>query len=47
MNEIVFTLEFDDDGAGSKANGYLEKGWKLIHVGTKVADIYNGQMLEQ
>ena len=44
MNEIVFTLEFDDDGAGDRANSYLEKGWKLLHVGTKVADIYEGQI---
>lgn len=44
MDEIIFTLEFDDDGAGDRANSYLEKGWKLLHVGTKVADIYEGQI---
>ncbi|MFJ7756284.1 hypothetical protein ACQKGI_20170 [Peribacillus muralis] len=41
MNDIVFTLEFDDDSANSRANDYLEKGWKLLHVGTKMIDILN------
>ncbi len=43
MKDIVFTLEFDDDSANSRANRYLEKGWTLLHVGTKTADIHNGQ----
>lgn len=43
MNDIVFTLEFDDDSANSRANRYLEKGWTLIHVGSKLIDITNGQ----
>ncbi|MGX5634477.1 hypothetical protein [Bacillus thuringiensis] len=43
MNDIVFTLEFDDDSANSYANDYLEKGWTLLHVGTKLIDIYNEQ----
>lgn len=43
MDEIVFSLEFDDDSANSRANDYLEKGWKLLHVGTKMIDIYEGQ----
>ncbi|API92671.1 MULTISPECIES: hypothetical protein [unclassified Virgibacillus] len=43
MKDIVFTLEFDDDPANSRANEYLEKGWTLLHVGTKVVDIHNGQ----
>ncbi|MFD9627708.1 hypothetical protein [Peribacillus muralis] len=42
MNDIVFTLEFDDDSASSSANHYLKKGWTLLHVGTKMIDIYNG-----
>lgn len=41
MKEIVFTLEFDDDLANSRANDYLEKGWTLLHVGTKLID-YSG-----
>lgn len=43
MNDIVYTLEFDDDSANSRANDFLEKGWKLLHVGTKMIDSYNGQ----
>ncbi|BAR82944.1 hypothetical protein ACTFRD_30435 [Bacillus cereus group sp. MYBK249-1] len=43
MKDIVFTLEFDDDSANSRANNYLEKGWTLLHVGTKVIDLYNEQ----
>lgn len=43
MKDIVFTLEFDDDSANSRANDYLEKGWILLHVGTKVIDLYNEQ----
>ncbi|MGX5634285.1 hypothetical protein [Bacillus thuringiensis] len=42
MKDIVFTLEFDDS-ANSRANNYLEKGWTLLHVGTKVIDLYNEQ----
>lgn len=38
MKDIVFTLEFDDDLANSRANDYLEKGWTLLHVGTKLID---------
>lgn len=43
MDEIVFTLEFDDDFANDRANRYLEKGWRLLHVGTKVVGINNEQ----
>ena len=43
MKDIVFTQEFDDDLANSRANEYLEKGWTLLHVGTKAIDISNGQ----
>lgn len=43
MSDIVFTLEFSDDAANSSANDYLEKGWQLLHVGTKLVDIHNGQ----
>ena len=39
FSNIVFTLEFDDDGANSSANHFLYKGWKLISVGTKLIDI--------
>lgn len=35
MNEVVFTLELDDDLANESANFWLEKGWTLLHVGTK------------
>ncbi|MEC3608802.1 hypothetical protein P9126_17715 [Bacillus glycinifermentans] len=45
MNDIVFTLEFDDDYANSSANEYLKKGWTLLHVGQKFIDISeNGQV---
>lgn len=44
MKDIIFTLEFDDDSANSRANEYLDKGWILLHVGTKVVDIINGQI---
>ncbi|WP_144505443.1 hypothetical protein [Bacillus mycoides] len=43
MKDIVFILEFDDDAASSRANDYLEQGWTLLHVGTKLIDIYNEQ----
>ncbi|MDC0825480.1 hypothetical protein [Lactococcus petauri] len=39
FSNILFTLEFDDDGANSSANHFLSKGWKLISVGTKLIDI--------
>lgn len=38
-SKIVFTLEFDDDAANNRANELLQKGWLLLHVGTKVIDI--------
>lgn len=38
-SKIVFTLEFDDDFANSKANQYLEKGWLLLSVGPKLVDL--------
>ncbi|MDA2567379.1 hypothetical protein PDQ34_26010 [Bacillus cereus] len=43
MKDIVFTLELYDDAANSCANDYLEKGWQLLHVGTKVIGTYNEQ----
>lgn len=43
MKEIVFTLEFDDDSANSRANSYLEKGWTLLHVGSKLIEYHNEQ----
>ncbi|MDF2910628.1 MAG: hypothetical protein K0Q56_1509 [Sporolactobacillus laevolacticus] len=44
MNDIVFTLEFDDDYANRRANKCLKKGWKLLHVGTKFLEtLDNGQ----
>ncbi|MEC2221139.1 hypothetical protein ABE143_19980 [Bacillus subtilis] len=44
MNDIVFTLEFDDDYANSAANEYLKNGWTLLHVGQRLIDILdNGQ----
>lgn len=39
MSELFFTLEFDDESANSWANDLLEKGWKLLHVGTKLTSI--------
>lgn len=38
MNDIVFTLEFDDIYSNDRANEYLQKGWKLLHVGTKLVN---------
>lgn len=44
MTEIFYTLEFDDDAANARANDLLEKGWTLLHVGTKLIDkLNNGQ----
>ncbi|WP_277585868.1 hypothetical protein [Psychrobacillus antarcticus] len=44
MDKIVYTLEFDDDAANSRANDLLQKGWTLLHVGTKMIDtLNNGQ----
>lgn len=39
MKDIVFTLEFNDDYANDRANEYLNKGWLLLHVGTKTLDV--------
>ena len=33
-----FTLEFDDIYSNERANKYLQKGWKLLHVGTKLVN---------
>lgn len=44
MNEIFHVEEFSDDAAESRANELLEKGWRLLHVGTRVHDISNGQL---
>jgi len=41
LSQIVFTHEFDDDYANESANDYLQKGWMLIHVGTKLIEILN------
>ncbi len=38
MKDIVFTLEFDDIDSNEHANEYLQKGWKLLHVGTKLVN---------
>lgn len=44
MDSVERVVEFDDDIAKDKANGLLERGWKLLHVGTKLIDIIeNGQ----
>lgn len=44
MDNVERVVEFDDDIAKDKANGLLERGWKLLHVGTKLIDIIeNGQ----
>lgn len=44
MEKIVYTVEFDDEPASDRANDLLEKGWILIHVGTKLVDVLeNGQ----
>ena len=33
MENIVFTLQFDDTLANERANKYLAKGWQLVSVG--------------
>ena len=33
-----FTREFDDIYSNERANKYLQKGWKLLHVGTKLVN---------
>ena len=38
-SKIVFTLEFDDDAANSRANDLLQKGWLLLSVGPKLVDL--------
>lgn len=38
MEKIVFTLEFDGTNSNERANEYLQKGWKLLHVGTKLVN---------
>lgn len=38
MKNIVFTLEFDDIYSNEHANEYLQKGWTLLHVGTKLVN---------
>ncbi|WP_223319029.1 hypothetical protein [Leuconostoc mesenteroides] len=43
MNDIVFTIEFDDDSANSRANEYLSQGWTLLHVGQKLIDILENE----
>ncbi|WP_321382691.1 hypothetical protein [uncultured Enterococcus sp.] len=42
-SDIVFTVEFDDDSANSRANDMLQKGWKLLSVGPKLVDILEGE----
>jgi hypothetical protein len=38
MENIVFILKFSDDTwALNKANNYLAKGWRLLHVGTETS----------
>ena len=43
IENLSHVLEFDCNDANSKANGLIEKGWKLLHVGTKLVDIENQQ----
>lgn len=44
MEEIYHLLSFNDDLANESANAYLAKGWKLVHVGTRLIEILdNGQ----
>ena len=40
MENIVFTLEFDDIESNERANEYLKKGWKLLHVRTKLVSSF-------
>lgn len=43
IENLSHVLELDDDAANSKANELIKKGWKLLHVGTKLVDIVNQQ----
>ena len=44
-SDIVFTLEFDDDGANYRANDFLSKGWKLVVGATK--EQYEGYLIQE
>lgn len=39
MDDIVFVEEFDGTDSKERANELLSKGWKLLHVGTKIVDV--------
>lgn len=44
MKNYYHLLEFNGDNANMLANKYLQQGWELIHVGTKLVEILdNGQ----
>ena len=44
MDDIVFVKEFSNRNAEQDVNEYLDKGWKLLNVGTKIVSILkNGQ----
>lgn len=47
MNDIVFINELDDSLADKRVNDYLNKGWTLLHVGTKTVGTIdeNGQAI--
>ncbi|MBG0720888.1 hypothetical protein [Lactobacillus crispatus] len=38
MKDIVYTVEFCGTNSNQKANEYLQKGWQLLHVGTKLVN---------
>ena len=38
MENIVYTIEFSGTDSNEKANAYLQKGWKLLHVGAKLVN---------
>jgi len=38
MDNIVYVIEFCDTNSTERANEYLKKGWKLLHVGTKLVN---------
>lgn len=45
MENIVSVLELNNHDAAEEVNEYLEKGWKLLHVGPISGDISLDQQI--
>lgn len=44
MKDIVHTLVFHENDANEKVNVYLSRGWKLLHVGPRLAQLINNEI---